>query len=93
MGFDNPRTLGKGETGAHAALPIWMDYMADTLKNVPEAVYTMPDKMVAARINNNGMRDPNGDLVEYFYEEKLPSEHAASSSEKTQSESVKDQLF
>ena len=93
IGFDNPRTLGKGETGARAALPIWMDYMAETLKNVPEAVYTMPDNMVAARINNNGKRDPNGELVEYFYQENLPPELSATPHEKIQSESVKDQLF
>ena len=93
MGFDNPRTLGKGETGAHAALPIWMNYMGSVLKDVPEATYTMPDNMVAAHISNNGIRDPNGDLVEYFYAEKLPPERSSSSPEKSQNESVKDQLF
>ncbi len=93
IGFDNPRTLGKGETGARAALPIWMDYMADTLKNVPEAAYTMPDNMVAARINSSGKRDSNGELTEYFYQENLPPESSAASPEKSQSESVKDQLF
>jgi len=93
IGFDNPRTLGKGETGARAALPIWMDYMGNVLKNVPEAAYNMPDNMVAARINNKGLRDPNGELVEYFYQEKLPSEQPGTPAEKSQSEAVKDQLF
>jgi penicillin-binding protein 1A len=93
IGFDTPRSLGDKETGGGAALPMWIDYMADTLKNVPEATYTMPDNMVAARIANNGKRDPNGDLVEYFYKEKLPPEQAASAPEKLQSEAVKDQLF
>ena len=27
IGYDIPRTLGDGETGAVAALPIWMSYM------------------------------------------------------------------
>src|SRR5438309_3477361 len=27
MGYDEKRTLGAKETGAHAALPIWMDFM------------------------------------------------------------------
>jgi penicillin-binding protein 1A len=27
MGFDEKRTLGAKETGAHAALPIWMNFM------------------------------------------------------------------
>jgi penicillin-binding protein 1A len=93
IGFDTPRTLGKGETGARAALPIWMDYMANALKDVPQMAYTMPDNMVAARINNSGLRDPNGELTEYFYQDKLPLEESATSHEKSQSESVKDQLF
>ena len=67
--------------------------MGKVLKDVPEAVYTMPDNMVAARINNDGKRDQDGDLVEYFYQENLPAEHSATSPEKSQSETVKDQLF
>ena len=93
IGFDTPRSLGGRETGAQAAMPIWMDYMGKVLKDVPEAVYTMPDNMVAARINNDGKRDQDGDLVEYFYQENLPAEHSATSPEKSQSETVKDQLF
>jgi penicillin-binding protein 1A len=27
MGYDEKKTLGAKETGAHAALPIWMDFM------------------------------------------------------------------
>jgi penicillin-binding protein 1A len=93
IGFDTPRSLGDKETGGGAALPMWMDYMAETLKNVPEAVYSMPDKMVAARINNNGLLNPEGELTEYFYEEKLPASQSSSPQVKSQSEAVKDQLF
>jgi penicillin-binding protein 1A len=38
IGFDQPRTLGSGETGAVAALPIWMNFMAKVLKGVPGAL-------------------------------------------------------
>jgi penicillin-binding protein 1A len=93
IGFDSPRTLGGGETGAHAALPIWMDYMAKVLKDVPEATYTMPDNMVAVPINNSGQRDNKGDLIEYFYQENVPPEAPVASPGKPQSETVKDQLF
>ena len=93
MGFDNPRSLGAKETGAQAALPMWIDYMGTILKDVPEAAYAMPPGMVAARINNNGKRDPEGPLVDYFYQENLPPEQSASPLEKSQSETVKDQLF
>ena len=88
VGFDTPRSLGEQETGGGAALPIWMDYMATVLKDVPEAVYTMPPGMVAERINEDGLRDPEGTRTEYFYQENLPPLR-----EKTIIESVVDQLF
>ncbi len=93
IGFDNPRSLGDKETGGGAALPIWMDYMSKVLKDVPEAVYSVPDNVVAASINNNGLRDANGDLVDYFYQENLPPEQSATPAGQSQSEAVKDQLF
>lgn len=94
IGFDNPRSLGDKETGGGAALPMWMGYMEKILPGVPEAVYSMPENMVAARINDNGRRDPNGNRIEYFYKEFLPPEqpvqidHAASPAETSA-----DQLF
>ncbi len=88
VGFDTPRSLGEQETGGGAALPIWMDYMATVLKDVPEAVYTMPPGMVAERINEDGLRDPEGTRTEYFYQENLPPLR-----EKSIIESIVDQLF
>jgi penicillin-binding protein 1A len=35
MGYDEPRSLGEGETGGGLALPIWIDSMAHMLKGVP----------------------------------------------------------
>jgi penicillin-binding protein 1A len=37
LGHDRPRSLGERETGAALALPVWIDYMAQALKNVPVA--------------------------------------------------------
>ena len=96
MGFDQPRSLGDRETGGGAALPIWMGYMEKALKDVPQAAYTMPDNMVAVRINEEGYRDPNGSLVEYFYQENVPPEQAmprAPSGETRPAETIKDQLL
>ncbi|MDO8412353.1 MAG: PBP1A family penicillin-binding protein, partial [Gallionellaceae bacterium] len=93
IGFDNPHSLGEKETGGGAALPIWMDYMGKVLKTVPEAVYNMPENMVVARINNDGLRDENGILTEYFYQENVPPEQAVVPHEKSLIESVIDQLF
>ncbi|MFZ5523193.1 MAG: penicillin-binding protein 1A [Pseudomonadota bacterium] len=95
MGYDQPRSLGDRETGGGAALPIWMSYMEKILKDVPEAVYTMPDNMVAVRINDEGFRDNNSSRAEYFYQENVPPEHAlpAPSEEIKPADTVKDQLL
>jgi len=96
MGFDQPRSLGDKETGGGAALPIWMSYMEKMLKDVPQAVYTMPENMVAVRINENGYRDANGALIEYFYQENIPPEQVmppAPSKEARPADTIKDQLL
>jgi hypothetical protein len=56
----------------------------------------MPEEMVAVRINNNGHRDENGELVEYFYKENVPAEHPMPAPEEnngTPPDTVKDQLL
>jgi len=96
MGFDQPRSLGDKETGGGAALPIWMSYMGKMLKNVPQAVYTMPENMTAVRINEEGLHDENSELIEYFYQENIPSEQAmphAPDEEIKPVDAIKDQLL
>ncbi len=78
IGYDNPRSLGEKETGGGAALPIWIDYMTTALKDTPEFAYSIPEHIVTARINNDGLRSPEGNRIEYFYEENLPPEQSSS---------------
>ena len=60
IGFDQPRTLGSGETGAVAALPIWMNFMGKVLKGVPERPLQQPDGILVVRINpDTGYREPD----------------------------------
>ncbi len=94
IGFDNPRSLGDKETGGGAALPMWMGYMGKILSGVPEASYSMPKNMVAARINDNGYRDPNGKRIEYFYNEFIPNMQAEMTETATDpAETTAEQLF
>ncbi|MFJ1256787.1 penicillin-binding protein 1A [Cupriavidus sp. CuC1] len=76
IGFDQPRSLGKGEVGARAALPIWMDFMKAALENSPERQLTAPDGVVTVRINPaTGLQVPETDLsgrLDYFFEENVP---------------------
>jgi penicillin-binding protein 1A len=42
VGFDDPaETLGKKETGAQAALPIWMDFMRAAIADKPDEQFAM----------------------------------------------------
>ena len=51
VGFDNPKTLGRREYGAKAALPIWSDYMKVALEDVKESHMKQPDGIVTVRID------------------------------------------
>lgn len=78
IGYDNPRTLGRNETGAVTALPIWSAYMGAVLKGVAEAPRPQPDGIVQARIDPaTGLRVPEGGITEFFYQEYLPPEGGA----------------
>jgi len=77
IGFDTPHSLGRNETGAQAALPIWMGYMGAALKGVPEQPLTPPPGIVSVRVNpDTGLRiaDAQGGIADYFYNEFLPPE-------------------
>ncbi len=51
VGFDEPIDLGRSETGAHAALPIFYDFMAEALKDVPDMSFRIPAGIKLVRIN------------------------------------------
>jgi penicillin-binding protein 1A len=48
VGFDDPRTLGSGEVGGHVAAPIFRDFMAQALKNVPAKPFPAPPSAAVA---------------------------------------------
>ena len=93
IGYDNPQSLGEKETGGGAALPIWMGYMEKMLKGVPEVEYSVPEHVISVRINENGLRDPNGNRTEYFYEENPPPEQGETTPEGNKPAETNDQLF
>ncbi|MGH8280079.1 MAG: penicillin-binding protein 1A [Gammaproteobacteria bacterium] len=78
VGNDQPsQSLGNGEQGAKAALPIWMDFMGPALTDVPEAPFLEPPGIVQARIDpKTGLlasaSDP-GSIFEYFLAGHLPA--------------------
>ncbi|MDH5361238.1 MAG: penicillin-binding protein 1A [Gammaproteobacteria bacterium] len=79
VGFDKPRPLGDKETGARAALPMWIDYMKIALEGMPEEPLQQPAGMVSVRIDpETGLLTDasNPDAIfETFREENVPREH------------------
>lgn len=51
VGFDEPRTLGRIETGAAAALPIFYDFMKEALKDKPNLEFRVPQGIRFVRVN------------------------------------------
>ncbi|MBW1889800.1 MAG: PBP1A family penicillin-binding protein [Deltaproteobacteria bacterium] len=46
VGFDKPQSLGRHETGARAALPIWIEFMQKALAGSPYQYFDIPDNVV-----------------------------------------------
>jgi len=74
MGFDQPKTLGKNQTGGRVALPIWIEYMGKILKGMPEVGRSVPEGVISAKTDP----DPAAPLEargvsEYFYREFAPA--------------------
>ena len=51
VGYDEPESLGRYETGAQAALPIFYDFMAEALKDVPDTSFRIPAGIKLVRVN------------------------------------------
>jgi penicillin-binding protein 1A len=76
VGFDQERSLGRGEEGSRAALPMWIYFMAEALKGVPEQKRTPPPGLVSMRISGDtGLAARPGDpdaIFETFMAGHLP---------------------
>ena len=53
IGYDNPKTLGKNETGSKAALPIFKSFIKNALFKEDFADFSVPENIFFAPINYN----------------------------------------
>jgi penicillin-binding protein 1A len=51
VGMDNFQSLGGGETGATAALPIWTHFMSQALEQEPVGYFDIPDDVLQIAID------------------------------------------
>jgi penicillin-binding protein 1A len=80
IGFDSSKPLGSKETGSLAALPMWISFMQQALKNIPEKQFQQPENIVHVQIDpETGLLAPESALhstTEMFRSEFVPLEYA-----------------
>lgn len=85
MGFDDKTSLGKNETGARAALPIWISFMNQALKNTPIEIPKPPNGIKFIRVNlETGLPsdgDSSGTILEAFIDSSRPRDEREGSRE------------
>ncbi|GAB6068460.1 penicillin-binding protein 1A [Methylothermus subterraneus] len=81
VGFDSSEPLGSDETGAKAALPMWIEYMQTALDGQAEHPFPMPEGVVTAFIDPaTGRRTGPEGIVEFFLKDNLPAYAPATNS-------------
>jgi penicillin-binding protein 1A len=80
-GFDDRRSLGETESGAHAALPIWINFMKEALKQVPVAPFVIPEGITFVKVDPstgllNGEQEDQPGTVEIFTKGSEPTQTA-----------------
>jgi penicillin-binding protein 1A len=88
VGFDDYSSLGRGEFGAKAALPIWMEYMGAALKGMPLSTLPMPPGISTVWINRQSglptaSSDPDG-MNEMFKVEDIDRLRSQAAQQKEQ---------
>lgn len=89
IGFDMPKSLGSDETGASIALPVFIDFMKQSLKDTPSTPFRVPSSVKFVKIDRETGRSPSGSTPKdrVFFEalkltdaidESSPSEENAS---------------
>ncbi len=81
VGFDDRRSLGETESGAHAALPIWINFMREALKPLPVVPFAIPEGITFVKVDpstgllNSEQEDQPGN-VEIFTKGSEPTQAA-----------------
>ncbi len=100
VGFDTPRSLGRYETGGRAALPMWIDFMREALKQSEPQELPLPDSIIRVKIDEKtGLLASPGSkhaLFEYFIKGTEPRERARDKTDEAmegQLEAIEEELF
>jgi penicillin-binding protein 1A len=90
VGFDDRRSLGESETGARAALPIWIAFMKEALSRVPVVPFEVPEGVTFVKVDSStGLLESDQDseaqqgTVEMFARGSEPTQAAQRRSDPT----------
>jgi penicillin-binding protein 1A len=73
LGFDQPKSLGKNQTGGVVALPVWLSYMEKVLPGIAEMPREMPrDVVVVPTAPYPPLPGQTRLVPEFFYREAVP---------------------
>jgi len=87
VGFDERSVLGKGETGGHAALPIWIDYMREALADRPVRDFPVPSGVSYARIDPSTGKLADGASHNAYFQSFLEGHEPSQGSSEATSDS------
>jgi len=77
VGFDDEKPLGKQETGAVAASPIWLNFMKEVLEGSSMKTFSIPEGIVFIKIDPETGKPPTAQSQKIIFEcfkEELPIE-------------------
>jgi len=97
VGFDQERSLGEGEEGGRTALPLWVHFMREALKGVPQERPPMPPGLITLRISPDtgtlaSAENPYA-VLETFMVDNLPAGGQEGEVARPEEVSTSDSLF
>lgn len=78
IGYDNPRTLGRRETGGRVALPAFIDFMQNALEDKPSVPFRIPDGIRLIKLDRHTGQPPGPGteakdiILEVFKQDQQP---------------------
>lgn len=87
VGFDKEKSIGKGEVGGRAALPIWLEFMKAAHEKLPELTFDIPAGVKTVKIDAESGKLANVSTVrvieQAFIEGTEPTSAASRTEEST----------
>lgn len=76
IGYDQERGLGAGEEGSRTAVPVWVDFMREALREVPQRLWPRPEGVIELNISRDSGQLATADdpfaVTELFTVDRLP---------------------